>query len=172
MKSILVCVMILFCLFCGAGCSEKSNSVVRIHIRANSNSEEDQSIKLSVRDSIIEYITPLLSTCNNSSEVKDILGENLDSIENVANEVLISNGFDYSVNARICNEYFPSREYSGDVYPADFYDALILELGTGKGDNWWCVAYPPLCFVGEDVEGSAVRYKSKLIEMINEFFGG
>lgn len=154
--------------FVFSGCSPNDN-IIRIHIRANSNSEIDQEIKLDVRDSVIKFITPLIADCENGAEVKDVLNDNLDSIESIADGILLNSGFDYISNAKICNEYFPSRSYAGEVYPADYYDALILELGTGKGDNWWCVAYPPLCFVGEGY--GDIQYRSKLVDMISKFFG-
>lgn len=167
-KSYVLLIVILCSIFLLSGCT-MSDSVIRIHIRANSNSVIDQEVKLSVRDSVIKYITPILAECDNSNEVKTLLSKNLDNIVMVADKVLESNGFDYVSNAKICNEYFPSRCYEGEVYPADYYDALILELGSGKGDNWWCVAYPPLCFVGE---GSGdIQYRSKLLDMISKFFG-
>lgn len=152
--------------FCG--CSE-NNNVIRIHIRANSNSAEDQGIKLVVRDNIIEYITPLLEECDNSSDVKNILKSNLSNINNVATKVLKENGYDYNSNSSVVNEYFPSRNYDGQVFDEGYYDALIINLGTGSGNNWWCVAYPPLCFVGDNTDGE-VQYKSKIVEMIEKFF--
>lgn len=152
-------------------CNCENESVVRIHIRANSNSECDQAVKLLVRNEIVAYITPLIASCENAGDVKNILYYNLDNIERIADEVLNENGFKYVSNADVRNEYFPTRDYDGVSFPADYYDALIVELGSGVGDNWWCVAYPPLCFVGEDVGISGVRYKSKLVELINKFFG-
>lgn len=161
-----------FSLFGLVGCgSVDNNNVVRIHIRANSNSDSDQSIKLVVRDNVINYITPLIANCSNSEDVKITLENNLDSIENIADQVLKDNGYDYISNAQINYEYFPSRDYNGTTFPADYYDALIVNLGTGKGNNWWCVAYPPLCFVGEDNGGGKVEYKSKLVELINKYLG-
>ncbi len=153
--------------FCG--CTE-SNDVIRIHIRANSNSVEDQSIKLVVRDNIIEYITPLIEECDNSSDVKKTLKNNLDNINNVALKVLRDNGYDYDSNSSVVNEYFPSRNYDGQIFDAGYYDALIINLGSGSGNNWWCVAYPPLCFVGDNTDGE-VQYKSKIVEMIEKYFG-
>ena len=97
--------------------------------------------------------------------------QNIEEVEFVADCVLLNNGFNYSSNAKIKNEYFPSRSYDGQVFPADYYDALIIELGTGAGDNWWCVAYPPLCFVGDDCDGNTIKYQSKLLELINKYFG-
>lgn len=162
--------MFVMC-FCFVGCNE-SQSVVRIHIRANSNFETDQGVKLLVRDAVVDFITPLIAGCDSSNDVKDVLSENLEEIENVADEVLISNGFLYASNAEVRNEFFPSRKYDDKLFPADYYDALIVELGSGEGDNWWCVAYPPLCFVGESAGCKSVRYQSKILELINKYFGG
>ena len=163
--------ILIISLFSFVGCNmNESENIVRIHIRANSNIESDQAVKLKVRDSVIDYITPLIAECNNSEEVKGVLGGNIFGIEKIANEVLRTNGFKYVSSAKICNEYFPSRNYEGKVYPADYYDALIINLGSGEGDNWWCVAYQPLCFVGE-VSGNNIQYKSKLLELITNFFG-
>ena len=169
-KMFSVILMIMISLIAFSGCSEEEN-ILRIHIRANSNSEYDQSVKLKVRDNVIDYITPLIAKCENCEEVKNTLNKNLGNIESIADNVLAEEGFDYTSSARINNEYFPSRSYDGEVYPADYYDALIINLGSGSGDNWWCVAYPPLCFVGEGM-GNNIQYKSKLVEMISNFFGG
>ena len=167
-KFILVmCVMVVLSTLL-YGCSENYQDVIRIHIRANSNSTVDQAIKLQVRDQVIEYITPLIIDALDVDMVKSILNNNLSGIEAVANDVLKENGFMYKSEAYVDNEYFPTREYGEYYFPADYYDALIINLGSGTGDNWWCVAYPPLCFVGEG-EGSVV-YKSKILEIINRYF--
>ncbi|MBE5736356.1 MAG: hypothetical protein E7356_03250 [Clostridiales bacterium] len=173
-KKILI-VVLVFASLMFSGCSMSSASksdVVRIHIRANSNEGIDQDVKLIVRDNIIDYITPLIASCNSSNEVKSVLGDNLNNIKLVASDTLTRCGFEYGCSVGLRNEFFPSRDYDGVTFGADYYDALIVELGTGKGDNWWCVAYPPLCFVGEDIEGDNVKYKSKLLELINGFWGG
>ena len=167
---VIVCVILIGFGLCA--CSSEKEDVVRIHIRANSNADCDQSVKLHVRDAVIEFITPVIANCENSAEVKRALYGNLHNLEGIANKVLYDNGFSYVSRADIRNEYFPSRSYDGVVFPADYYDALIIELGSGVGDNWWCVAYPPLCFVGEDVDGSSIRYRSKILELINSFWGG
>lgn len=172
MKVVCIILMVIVSIiFVGCNLSVDED-VVRIHIRANSNSVEDQGVKLKVRDKVVEFITPIIAGCSNSKDVKLCLEKNLNGIENVADDVLSCNGFYYSSNVRINNEYFPSREYNGNVFPADYYDALIIELGSGNGDNWWCVAYPPLCFVGYENETSGnIQYKSKLVELVNKYFG-
>ena len=170
MKKILLSIVVIVSVMLFVGC-KRQDDVVRIHIRANSNLKVDQEVKLSVRDSVVEFITPLLSECENSEGVKETLGLNLNSIKNIAERVLIEKGFDYGASVEINNEYFPSRDYGGVTFAADYYDALIIRLGSGTGDNWWCVAYPPLCFVGENAGNNSVKYKSKLIELINKFWG-
>ena len=164
-----VCLIMLVSGFVLTGCN-KSDDVIRIHIRANSNMDSDQSVKLKVRDELISYITPLIALCDNSIEVKNVLNDNLQGIKQCADSVLLECGYDYKSIVKLSNEYFPSRDYNGNTFPADYYDALIVELGSGTGDNWWCVAYPPLCFVGNDLGTNDVKYKSKLLELINKFF--
>jgi len=173
-KFVLIFMVLISSIFSFIGCDIKNNSqnVIRIHIRANSNNENDQNVKLKVRDEVINYITPLIADCENSNDVKNVLLCNLENIESIADSVLKNNGFIYTSSANINNEYFPSREYNGVVFSSDYYDALILNLGTGTGDNWWCVAYPPLCFVGNESEGAKVKYKSKILELINKCLEG
>lgn len=164
LKIFMLCFVILLpCFFVGC---DKNSEVVRIHIRANSNSESDQNVKLKVRDNVVDFITKIISNCDSSDEVLSVLDFNLINIENVADSVLKENGYTYTARASIDYEYFPSRDYDGVTFPSDYYNALIIRLGTGTGDNWWCVAYPPLCFVGEDYDGNEIKYKSKLLELL------
>lgn len=139
---------------------------LRIHIRANSNSVRDQDVKYKVRDSIVEYLTPLLAECGTLSAAVSAVDGATDGIERAADNVLKSEGFSYSAVAEVRREEFPTRVYEDVTLPAGEYTALIIELGAGEGDNWWCVAYPPLCFTG----GDNVVYKSKIAEIISGFF--
>ena len=101
----------------------------------------------------------------------DAVNDNLTNIENVANDMLADNGFEYASNAYISKEHFPTRVYGDVTLDADIYDAIIVELGSGEGNNWWCVVYPPLCFVNADeVSTAGFKYKSKLKEIIDKFF--
>lgn len=169
-SSIILIVLIMFS-FGFVGCNNVDNDgILRIHIRANSNSEDDQEIKLFIRDNVIDYIGDNITKCNTCAEVKDTLSNELSSIEKIANKVLIDAGYEYMSSAKITREYFPTRSYDGVSFPAGYYDALIIELGTAKGDNWWCVAYPPLCFVGKDSGDYTIRYKSKIVEIIERCF--
>lgn len=141
---------------------------LRVHIRANSNSQEDQAVKYKVRDRVIAYLTPTVADCKTKEEAIKKIGAKLDGAVKVAEEVLKENGYNYGARASIREEEFPTRVYDGVTLSAGVYDALIIELGTGKGDNWWCVVYPPLCFASGN--GNIV-YKSKIAEVINRFFG-
>ena len=167
LKRFLICLCaIVFSSSIFIGCAEVSDSVVRIHIRANSNSSFDQEVKLKVRDEIVKYITPEIESCKTSDEVKVFLNDNIEAIERLSDSVLLEHGCDYTTSASVNNEFFPSRDYDGVSFPADYYDALIVRLGSGIGDNWWCVAYPPLCFVNSSSD--EVEYRSKLVEIISK----
>ena len=139
---------------------------LRIHIRANSNDNIDQSVKYKVKEAVVEYLTPFIADCKTFSDAEHLLTDRLDGIEDVADRVLKENGFSYTSDAGVKNEQFPTRKYGGLVLESGFYDALIINLGSGTGDNWWCVVYPPLCFT--EGNGNYV-YRSKIIDIINDF---
>ena len=140
---------------------------LRIHIRANSNLEIDQNIKYIIKDSIVDYLTPVISTCTTKKEFEQKLKENLTNIECISNNILAQNNFNYKTSAKINNEYFPARTYDNLTLESGYYDALIVNLGSGEGDNWWCVVYPPLCFLNSNAN---YIYKSRLLEIVKKFF--
>ncbi len=140
---------------------------LRIHVRANSNGEVDQSVKYVVKDKIVEYLTPYIAECDTKQKAEVLLENNLDQIEQVANRTLKASGFNYVATAKVKREEFPTRVYGDLELEGGIYDALIIELGSGKGDNWWCVVYPPLCFTGQ---GKSVVYRSKILEIISDFY--
>lgn len=170
MKKKLVYIFLLFVcmMFIGACNTLKNTDYLRLHIRANSNAEIDQEVKYKVKDKLVEYITPLICNVQSKEELIDVLENNFRNMENVANKVLKENGFNYKSHIEINNELFPTRYYGEFLLESDYYDALIVNLGTGSGDNWWCVVYPPLCFVENFT--SKVVYKSRLLEIIKQFF--
>ncbi len=140
---------------------------LRIHIRADSNEADAQAVKYEVRDELVAYLTPIVAACESKEESVRRIREALPALSAVAAKVLRRRGFAYGASANIRQESFPTRVYGEYVLPAGEYTALVVELGSGKGDNWWCVVYPPLCFTG----GSAnVVYKSKIQEIINKFY--
>lgn len=141
---------------------------LRIHIRANSNSQIDQSVKYKVKDSIVDYLTPWLCGVKTKQQAIEVVNKEKVNMQNIGKKVLKENGFNYSVNVKIANEYFPTRTYNNTTLESGYYDAVIVELGDAVGDNWWCVMYPPLCFVGKNTNENKITFKSRL----SNWFGG
>lgn len=172
MKYILsiVCVVVIGVVFAIVGLTPTTESTnqdyLRVHIRANSNSSEDQTVKYIVKDAVVEALIPLLSEAETKEEAELVLKENLAYIEKIADEVLREKGFNYESKAYISNEYFPTRTYDDLTLDSGYYDALILSLGTGDGNNWWCVVYPAFCFTNTKNSANYV-YISKIWEIIN-----
>lgn len=149
-------------LFAGTG---GQTEYVRIHVRANSDSECDQSIKMKVRDLIVDYLTPELEGVSTKDEAKKVIENKKTAIKRLIDGLLKENGYNYSSNVKTCNEYFPTRKYEECTLEAGYYDAVIVELGKAEGANWWCVVYPPLCF-----SGKKVKYRSFIWETISGLF--
>lgn len=141
---------------------------LRLHIRANSNSEEDQNVKYVVKTVLLNYITKDVSEISSKTELENFFTTNKTKLEKLVNDILISKGFNYISNITINNEYFPTRTYNGVTLTSGFYDAIIVELGSAKGNNWWCVAYPPLCFMYESSNYGNITYKSKIVELVEK----
>ncbi len=139
---------------------------LRIHIRADSNEQADQAVKYRIRDKVVEYLTPLVANCSSKKAATAAVEEKLTQIAEIARKTLREQGFSYGARAEVETESFPTRAYGEYLLPAGEYTALVLYLGSGSGDNWWCVVYPPLCFTG----GENVVYKSKIKEIIARFY--
>ena len=151
--------------------AQSSNAdFLRIHIRANSNDTVDQNVKYEVKNAVVEYLTPYLANATTKEQAMSVVKAHLAGVESVCDGVLARNGFTYTSRAKLCQEQFPDRTYDGVTLAAGVYDALIIELGKGAGNNWWCVVYPPLCFVGGESNGTnQIIYKSKLLEIIENW---
>lgn len=146
--------------YTSAVASDISSSVFRLHVIANSDSEEDQNLKYIVRDKVLEYMNTLLdSNTSSKEETMQIISKNLDNFKSVAQETVYENGYDYEVNAEIGNFSFPTKDYGDISLPSGYYDALRISIGNAEGRNWWCVMFPPLCFV--DVTSGVVPEESK-----------
>ena len=144
---------------------------LRLHIRANSNSAVDQDIKYAVKQEIVDELTPLFVDVTSKKQAMEKLNLNLWKIKSVADRVLAGAGFGYAARVGLKTEYFPTRAYNEYSLPEGVYDALIVELGAGVGDNWWCCIYPPLCFLENNIGGDkGVVYRSKLQEIIGRYF--
>ena len=136
-----------------------ADSVFRLHVIANSDSKEDQDLKYIVRDNLLSYMNEICSNCETKQEAIDIVTENKDKFEEIAKSTIKEQGFSYDVKINIGNFEFPTKNYGDISLPAGYYDALRIEIGEAKGQNWWCVMFPPLCFV--DVTSGVVPEESK-----------
>ena len=139
--------------------SSISDEVFRLHVIANSDSKEDQNLKYKVRDAVLEYVESISSSANSKEDIIDIVSKNSENIKNIAEATIKNEGFDYNVNINIGNFSFPTKEYGDISLPSGFYDALRIEIGNASGKNWWCVMFPPLCFV--DITTGVVPEESK-----------
>lgn len=124
-----------------------SNNFLRLHVVANSDSTEDQILKYKIRDAVIDYMKPYFSNINTKNDALNILNLQKNNIGDLAKKIAIQNGYNYPVNVSIGNFYFPTKEYSEIILPEGYYDALKIELGNAKGQNWWCVMFPSLCII-------------------------
>ena len=157
----------------GSGDSEEKSGgnyggVIRFHVVANSNSERDQALKLEVRDRVLAVVNQALVSETmlrheeedgltarlDLEEAHDLIEENLDKIEAVAEEVIAENGSNYEAVAELGVRWIPQKTYGDVTFPAGNYEALNITIGEGQGENWWCVLFPPLCII--DPEGSSL----------------
>lgn len=170
-KRLLLLLLLLFiytfiCAFSyvSAVSTDIQDSVFRLHVIANSDSEEDQNLKYIVRDKVLEYINSISNNESSKEDVINLAKSNINEIQKIAEDTINKNGYNYSVKLNIGNFAFPTKTYGDISFPAGFYDALKIEIGEAKGQNWWCVMFPPLCFV--DVTSGVVPEESK--EVIKE----
>lgn len=145
----LCCGIILSCLismveFCGA-CADIQSEVLRLHIMANSDSDEDQKLKLAVRDGLLKYSETLFKSAESKEQAKETAEKSLGQIKTEAKRIIKENGYDYDVDVYVKNMTFNTRIYEDITLPAGSYDAIRVVIGEGKGKNWWCVMFPPLC---------------------------
>lgn len=178
------CMLLSLCGFT-AQCEDISERVLRLHILAASDSEEDQRIKLKVRDAILEETTGLLDGVLSTALAEERLSETLPHIRMIAERVLAENGVTDTVTVELCDTYFDTREYEYVTLPAGEYRALRVVIGEGKGQNWWCMVFPPMCLSSvcesnlddvlteqeADIVTAPVRYevRFKVVEWYQQF---
>lgn len=173
------------------------NKLIRFHVIANSDNEFDQTLKLKVRDEILADIGIKLEDSSSIDESRLIILDNLDNIKNIAKDTVLKNGYDYNVEVGLGNHDFPTKNYGDITLPAGEYEAVRVVIGDGKGKNWWCVMFPPLCYVDithglstsetegqltkvldtkeynmisskKDSQSKNIRYKFKIVELIEK----
>ena len=150
---------------------ELADKVVRLHVLANSDSGEDQALKLQVRDVVLERATAILEQSADRREAESCLRGQLLELERIAAEEIAAEGYDYPVTVNLENTDFPTKEYDGFTLPAGEYLALRVIIGEGQGRNWWCVVFPPLCTAASaDVPASALAagFSEEEVRLITE----
>jgi len=146
--SLTVCfcvIVILISLLPVHGEAQIYEQVVRLHVLANSDSEEDQALKLCVRDAVLEHSAELLGECTNRTEAEQVIQENMDELCATAQNCVWNAGYDYDVRVRLTREEYPTKDYEAFCFPSGEYLSLQVLIGEGAGQNWWCVLFPPLC---------------------------
>lgn len=136
----------------GKTCDDIRPQVLRLHVLANSNSEEDQALKLKVRDAVLSEGEKTLGTSYSKSDAQEKISECLPLLEKAAQDEIKRNGYNYSVSVEIGKSYFPTKTYGSVTLPAGQYDAVRVLIGSAKGRNWWCVMFPNLCLPAAQTE--------------------
>ena len=145
-----------------------AEGVIRLHVRANSDSNEDQTLKLKVRDRIIAECSDIFSGEDDIVCARNAVINNIEKIRSIAQSEVESQGYDYPVRVKFGKSDFPDKVYANITMPAGTYEALIVEIGSGKGQNWWCVLFPPLCFVDETCTGMSKKSENILIDNLGK----
>lgn len=141
------------------GEAEVYEKVIRLHVLANSDSEEDQALKLKVRDALLTTVAELTAACESKNEAEAILKENTERLREQAEQTLLANGCTFPVRVEVGKEDYPTREYEGLRLPAGEYCSLRVMMGEAEGQNWWCVLFPPLCV------GTATKVEEEMISV-------
>lgn len=141
----LICAIVLSFSNFEAQCNELRQGVLRLHIIANSDSSADQTLKLAVRDEILKNSTDIFKDCKTIDDAITTASVNLENINQIANNVIKENGFNYTANVSVGDRHFDTRVYDDFTLPAGTYKSLIIDLGAAKGKNWWCVVFPCVC---------------------------
>lgn len=168
---ILIISIVLFYMFLGNTVVEKKlipDDAIRIRVIPNSNSEYDQNMKLLVKEELQQDMYNLLKDVKGVQEARSVINNNLENINKQVDTIFTNNGYDmdYSINFGL--NYFPEKEYKGVKYEEGYYESLLVTIGEGKGSNWWCVLFPPLCLI-EAEESTEVEYTSFVKELVDKY---
>jgi stage II sporulation protein R len=136
-----------------------AKEVIRLHVLANSDEPHDQALKLKVRDGVLAAFKDELSESGSIEETRQFIGSHINEIAKVSEDIIKVNGYGYSVSASLSRDFFPTKTYGDITFLPGEYEALRIVIGEGSGQNWWCVMFPPLCFV--DVTKGKVPEKDK-----------
>lgn len=171
MKKIIVISVIFFILFSSVKADNYiiPDNAIRIRVIANSNSDYDQQVKLKVKEMLEIKMYNLLKDIKGVENARSIINNNLINISNEVKNVLENENYTLGYNISFGDNYFPKKEYKGVIYDEGYYESLVVTLGSGEGDNWWCILFPPLCLM-EAEESEKVEYKFFVQEMFDKYF--
>ena len=147
---------------------ELASQVIRFHVRANGDKTDDQEIKIKVKNAVIEYLRPLMRDQKNIAAARMEVLQQLPKVESVIKKVLYENDISTESSVRLTKEYFPEKCYGAFVFPKGTYEAVVISVGEGKGQNWWCMLYPGLCFVNESYAVVSAESGEKLEKVLSE----
>lgn len=174
MKKIMICLAIVMVFLVNHVKAEEiviPNEAIRIRVIANSNSNHDQYVKGEVRKELQEKMKDLLKGAKTIDEVRTILNKNIKNFDFIVEKVLKRNNVNLDFDVNYGLNYFPKKEFKGVTYDEGYYESIVVTLGEGKGDNWWCVLFPPLCLMEAEEENvDEVEYKSFIKEVLDNFF--
>jgi len=128
---------------------EVKDTLIRFHVIANSDKDEDQNLKLKVKNQVIDYLYPYLNASESLEQSRKIIKDRMDEVKKLAEQVIKDNNYKYGVKVELSRENFPEKSYGKITLPQGNYEAFRIIIGSGQGKNWWCVMFPPLCFVDE-----------------------
>lgn len=141
-------------------------NVLRMHILANSDSEEDQALKLKVRDAILDHTDLIFGDCTDIDEAEANVSQRLELIQNIASKVVTSNGYSYPIKVELVSMQFDDRTYDDITMPSGLYDAVRVTIGNAEGHNWWCVMYPPMCVNAVSIGKSTTYFDSNTMDVL------
>lgn len=146
------------------------DSAIRFRVLANSNSPRDQKIKEDVRDKMQKELYAILENSKSTKEARSLIVDNMENFDNILSEEMKDKEYSYTIDYGM--HEFPEKTYKGITYEAGEYESLLVTLGSGEGDNWWCVLFPPLCLLEaeESTDKTEVEYKSFIKEIIEKYF--
>ena len=166
MKKIIIFLFIFIVITVGINESKNiliPDNAIRFRVIANSDLEQDQKLKLEIKNKVEKELYSLLGNVKNTNEARKIIKTNLNQVDNIIKPYGINYDISYG------NNYFPSKVYKGITYDAGNYESLVITLGSGKGHNWWCVLFPPLCLLDEQEDLSNAKYELYASKLINKF---
>lgn len=168
--AVLIIVLALGVSYPCAAKSATAHDIIRIHVMAHNDTHSEQEVKLKVRDAVLEFVTPLLAEATDSGQASEIIKTSLRDIKAIAEKALMQSGSDHVVDMQWGTFLIPTRVYGQSALPAGRYQALNIHIGSGEGKNWWCVMYPPLCYVDGVVgSGQGLRYELAIVSWLRMF---